>query len=428
MLNTSKLLQFVKKNGSGTLNNQNMEAQDIFLPLLKAVKNASSYIERGMSTSIYKIESFFHTISTAMASKVSFITATLDVVLRSPVTVITTLLSLIQNILNGTVYILLDVIHFCMEECLVFAIRAVMYILCSVIANIFTATSMAISLLFTTLVGNITLLDIIQTILNGNVCILLEVILSCIQECLIFAIRAVLYILYSVIVNILSVAISLLFTTLVGYITIVDFVVFTFVFPVCDVLFWILAGLSIVVGLFYLHRKLAQVRGWEPEVIKYLLALPVVCAFTYIWRNECADILSYIVHPLCYIFILVCCTFVTMKLCQLIFHEKLKFMFKETLKGNASKEDPICKECVICFEENVFVTIVPCMHSNICQPCISHIKLDSNRCPMCRGIIQDVQIPLSLLRDRKDVFVYFNKLYYIASCVYFTILASTQPR
>ncbi|XP_052777692.1 uncharacterized protein LOC128214998 [Mya arenaria] len=307
-------------------------AEDNSSPLLTIIQYASLYIASGMTTSVYIIEGFFHTISTAMASIVYFVTATLDVVLRSPVTVITTLLSLIQNILNGTLYILLDVILFCMKECLVFAIRAIMFILSTCFVSILT---------------------------------------------------------------VISVAISLLSTTLVGYISIIDLVVFNIVFPVCDVLFWILAGLPIVVGSFYLLGKLAHERVWGQEGIKYLFALPVLYASVYIWRKVCGVILSYIVHPICYICILVYCMLVIVKLCQIIVHEVREFKFKEALKRNPTKNDALCKECVICFEENVFVTIVPCMHSNICQSCISRVKMDSNLCPLCREIIQDVQIPLT---------------------------------
>ncbi|XP_052777140.1 uncharacterized protein LOC128214616 [Mya arenaria] len=388
MLNASKVLQFVEKDGSGTLDYQHMEActEDMdaahynLPPLIKVVKYASMYIERGMSTSIYNIENLFHNISTAMASIVYFVTATLDVVLRSPVTVITTLLSLIQNILNGTVYILLDVILFCMEECLVFAIRAVMYILCSVIVNILT---------------------------------------------------------------VISVAISLLSTTLVGYLTIIDFVILNFVFPVCDALFWMMIVCLTLVCLFCAFGSIEQSRErlervWIRLGIKCVLILPVIYAATDIWRTACGILLKFVFHPLLYTGILGIVTFGIVMYVRFmlissrsLFHEarndtvyhvniifgyaklyfrikwirlkhfvlaniiftniKNKLYVKTSIDGEHSSEnDNLYNECVICFEEKEFVTIVPCLHSFICQSCISRVIEHDYRCPLCRGIIREV--------------------------------------
>ncbi|XP_052776740.1 uncharacterized protein LOC128214359 [Mya arenaria] len=391
MLNAFKVLQFVEKDSSGTLDNQNMEAytedmnvaQDSLSLLLKAVKHASSYIEREMSTSIYNIENFFQNISTAMTSIVYFIAATLDVILRTPVTVITTLLSLIQNILNGTLYILLDVILFCMKECLVFTIRAVMYILCSVIVNI---------------------------------------------------------------LSVISVAISLLSTTLVGYITIIDFVVLNFVFPVCDALFWMTIVCLTLVCLFCAFGSIEQSRGrlervWERHGIKCVLILPVIYAATDIWRTACAILLNFFLHPLLYTGILGIVTFGIVIYVRFmlissrsLFHEarndtvyhvniifgyaklyfrikwirlkhfimendiwtniKNKLNVKTSVDGDfSSQNDNICEECVICFEEKEFVTIVPCLHRGICQSCIFRVIEHDYRCPLCRGIIQKVLGP-----------------------------------
>ena len=45
------------------------------------------------------------------------------------------------------------------------------------------------------------------------------------------------------------------------------------------------------------------------------------------------------------------------------------------------------KECVVCFEEEKTIVLVPCGHYCLCKMCADTINSHSGECPMCRGKI-----------------------------------------
>jgi len=44
-----------------------------------------------------------------------------------------------------------------------------------------------------------------------------------------------------------------------------------------------------------------------------------------------------------------------------------------------------CKDCVVCFDNEHDVVIVPCGHYCLCHSCAKEIEKSTKKCPMCRG-------------------------------------------
>ena len=42
-------------------------------------------------------------------------------------------------------------------------------------------------------------------------------------------------------------------------------------------------------------------------------------------------------------------------------------------------------KCIVCFNNNVDVILIPCGHISICKGCLD--KVDRNKCPVCRTIV-----------------------------------------
>jgi hypothetical protein len=42
------------------------------------------------------------------------------------------------------------------------------------------------------------------------------------------------------------------------------------------------------------------------------------------------------------------------------------------------------KECVICYTENRDTVVLPCRHLCLCYKCAQIVRMQSNKCPLCR--------------------------------------------
>jgi hypothetical protein len=65
---------------------------------------------------------------------------------------------------------------------------------------------------------------------------------------------------------------------------------------------------------------------------------------------------------------------------------------------DASAEDDGCggSECVICMSETKDTTVLPCRHMCMCSGCARVLRIQSNRCPICRQLIDSLlQIKVS---------------------------------
>lgn len=58
--------------------------------------------------------------------------------------------------------------------------------------------------------------------------------------------------------------------------------------------------------------------------------------------------------------------------------------------GGAAAEDVEGRECVICMSAERDTTVLPCRHMCMCQPCASALKLQTNKCPICREEIESL--------------------------------------
>lgn len=45
-------------------------------------------------------------------------------------------------------------------------------------------------------------------------------------------------------------------------------------------------------------------------------------------------------------------------------------------------------QCKVCLSNPLQITIQPCGHFSICEPCYTRLKYENNRCPICRGSIK----------------------------------------
>lgn len=49
-------------------------------------------------------------------------------------------------------------------------------------------------------------------------------------------------------------------------------------------------------------------------------------------------------------------------------------------------------KCLICYDKDADIMIYPCGHSKICKRCITDFMKESNKCPMCRELIEKVYL------------------------------------
>lgn len=44
-------------------------------------------------------------------------------------------------------------------------------------------------------------------------------------------------------------------------------------------------------------------------------------------------------------------------------------------------------QCKVCLSNPLQITIQPCGHFAMCEPCSTRLKYETNKCPICRGPI-----------------------------------------
>mmetsp|Transcript_24426 Transcript_24426/g.68465 ORF Transcript_24426/g.68465 Transcript_24426/m.68465 type:complete len:354 (+) Transcript_24426:502-1563(+) len=69
-----------------------------------------------------------------------------------------------------------------------------------------------------------------------------------------------------------------------------------------------------------------------------------------------------------------------------------------SVDGSVENEDDMCggAECVICMSETKDTTVLPCRHMCMCAGCARVLRVQSNRCPICRQFIDSLlQIKVS---------------------------------
>lgn len=67
-------------------------------------------------------------------------------------------------------------------------------------------------------------------------------------------------------------------------------------------------------------------------------------------------------------------------------------------EDTSANEDDVCggSECVICMSETKDTTVLPCRHMCMCSGCARVLRIQSNRCPICRQLIDSLlQIKVS---------------------------------
>ncbi|KAI4367859.1 hypothetical protein MLD38_016482 [Melastoma candidum] len=84
---------------------------------------------------------------------------------------------------------------------------------------------------------------------------------------------------------------------------------------------------------------------------------------------------------------------------QILWNEGVRYELREiygisSSSGNAEEagfedNDP-GKECVICMTEPKDTAVLPCRHMCMCSECAKELKLQSNKCPICRQPIQEL--------------------------------------
>ena len=63
------------------------------------------------------------------------------------------------------------------------------------------------------------------------------------------------------------------------------------------------------------------------------------------------------------------------------------FITKVKANNIKSYRYSMTKECIICFEEDVDVVILPCQHE-LCPCCHARIVKLNNKCPFCQAMVQ----------------------------------------
>ncbi|KAH3696678.1 uncharacterized protein LOC127862769 [Dreissena polymorpha] len=342
----------------------------------------SSIIERTLSA----IDNITHAIWVMLSGATYIVTGIVDFTIRAPVKIIVWLLFAIQTILETIIYVFLDLFLYGFSE-----------ILICTISSITNAINVIIRTPF--------------------------YVLNCTVSCL-----------FSIVIN---------------YARAIDFIVFKIVFPVGDVIYWYAAFVLTVVGIFHVTMECTKLTKseiktlWHQHGYKFLIMAPLLYAALDIWRIVLSLILIYALHPAVYMFIFLCVSLGIVALAQLL-HESvrqpvrnryeqamrsingllyltrarsrltrlwlqrncnaLELFWRRNFQERAQQNDTpqvrlqtnlidaeIANECVICFERKSFITILPCMHSNICQTCVSQLLQNDYRCPLCRGTIMFIR-------------------------------------
>ncbi len=53
------------------------------------------------------------------------------------------------------------------------------------------------------------------------------------------------------------------------------------------------------------------------------------------------------------------------------------------------------RECVICKDKMACSILEPCLHNNFCAECIYRVLQSSDKCPLCRSVVQHVHATMS---------------------------------
>ncbi|XP_010486104.1 PREDICTED: probable E3 ubiquitin-protein ligase LUL4 [Camelina sativa] len=71
---------------------------------------------------------------------------------------------------------------------------------------------------------------------------------------------------------------------------------------------------------------------------------------------------------------------------------ELRELYGSTTQGAASglEDSGSGKECVICMTEAMDTAVLPCRHLCMCSDCAKELRLQSNKCPICRQPIEEL--------------------------------------
>ncbi|GFZ14090.1 RING/U-box superfamily protein [Actinidia rufa] len=89
---------------------------------------------------------------------------------------------------------------------------------------------------------------------------------------------------------------------------------------------------------------------------------------------------------------------------QILWVDEVRYELREIFGiGNSSaesfKDDDPGKECVICMTEPKDTAVLPCRHMCMCSECAKALRLQSNKCPICRQPIEEL---IEIKIDRAD--------------------------
>ncbi|XP_052257989.1 uncharacterized protein LOC127862770 [Dreissena polymorpha] len=270
-----------------------------------------------------------------------------------------------------------------------------------------------------------TIVETFQTIMHLSIHVILDKILCNVSENLITIVNNITYVIHVLVAypfQSLQLIISYIFLILINCISAIDYVVFGFVFPVVEFIFCyggILFALFCVVFVVNVIHDTMNTPTLRKYAFVPIYFINLFCFIAgYFWRFAWTFLLNFVINPFVYLFCFggVCCVLVigiemtipripylVRGICFLLLiivpidlwlaihtmFRKIQHLYKERSKNciNYDFNEDSTKECVICFEERTFVTILPCMHANMCRTCVFRVKEDNNRCPLCRGEI-----------------------------------------
>ena len=335
-----------------------------------------------MASMLQTTDSMLSTARAISEGLMSFCAGTIDFIIRTPFTLVTSFLYAIQYILETFVYLTLDLTLYSIYELMLLILNTVVWML------------------------RFTLLSLINAIATIS---------------------------------------TLTSSTAIAFVSAIDCVTFSLLFPIFDALYWPALAVTTLVLLLFVVGPRFQVDQermqelWDKYDFRCLALLPVVCAVFDIWRKMGAVMLTYVFHPAIYLGLLFGASFgiyifvrniymaskdyidiirsdfvyhlsIIVSYAKLYFQVKLiqlrqrllkscvwtqlsSMLFRSDQPNNLSDcaMDKSGSECVICFEERPFVKLLPCQHSAICSTCISCILEKDHRCPLCRGAIQRIE-------------------------------------
>ncbi|CAH9087172.1 unnamed protein product [Cuscuta europaea] len=79
---------------------------------------------------------------------------------------------------------------------------------------------------------------------------------------------------------------------------------------------------------------------------------------------------------------------------QILWVEGVRYELREIFgigkPNEAAINDDSGKECVICMTEPKDTAVLPCRHMCLCSECAKTLRLQSNKCPICRQTIEEL--------------------------------------